>query len=114
MRPSTRIVLLLIAAVLLRGMPSAYAFAAGHGHMTEAPVATAGDDCPDHAPQAQSAPDSRHGGASCQIACDLGVAPALSPLAACDSAPPSVASAAVLHPLRLTDAPPPDHPPPIR
>ena len=114
MRPSTRIVFLLIAAVLLRGLPSAYAFAAEPGHMTAAPVFATCDDCPDHTQPAQSPADNGHGDASCQIACDLSLAPALSPQAACVQRSPSMASTAVLLPLRLIDAPPPDHPPPIR
>jgi hypothetical protein len=68
MRPSTRVVFLLIAAVLLRGLPSAYAFAAEPGHMTAAPVFATGDDCTDHTQPAQSPADSGHVDASCQIA----------------------------------------------
>jgi hypothetical protein len=114
MRPSTRIVLLLIAAVLLRGLPSAYAFAGAQGHISEVPVAMTGEDCEDHTLPAKPSSDGRHGDASCQIACDLSVAPALSPPAVCENRSPSVASKAMLHPLRLTDASPPDLPPPIR
>lgn len=114
MRPNLRVLMVLIVAIVLRGLSgSAYAMPVVAEPVTTGHYALA--DCPDHAghdtPTApmHHQPDDK----VCQIACDLAVSPGLpaTPLVARSPSP------AGLNPTRnilaVGETPPPDHPPPI-
>ena len=135
MRPTLRTVVLLIAALLLRGGSSAYALpmpqgAMGALHGVQQLVAhqhhhgaehAAGDEecCDEHhdAPLSAAHHDyaqGGHGTSICKIACDLGAAPALMPPAILLPSLPPVAHVAIVLPLSVGRILPPEDPPPRR
>lgn len=111
---------LLVAGVLLRGLPHALAqpvasvppvvMLAAMGEVS-AEVSCHEHASAAHVPAPLDAPVHDHG--SCKIACELGAAPALMivPLIQAQAAHP--VQVATVHSLVLADAVPPDHPPPI-
>lgn len=111
MRCSLRLVLLLILSIALRGfVGGAFAMPA----MTVDPVLMA--DCAEHAKPDMAPVQGHHlpGDKACQISCDLGASPALpAGIVLSDSSAPSVLTPTQVS-LSISDAPPPDHPPPIR
>lgn len=117
MRPSLRLILLLILSIALRGF-SGMAFAQPEpGQATTSFAATSMADCPEHqrAEEAYAAPAHHHpGDTSCQISCDLAAAPALIASLNIPLAPLPATLRPTLPLLAFGEAPPPDHPPPIR
>jgi hypothetical protein len=115
MRARLRLVILLILAIALRGMSvTAFAMPAAAAMVPASQTEIAG--CHEDGTVAAPVGIAAHEGhdKSCQISCDLGVAPALTTV----GATAAVRLPAVFTPARpalsLLDAPPPDHPPPIR
>ncbi len=136
MRPGLQTVLILIAALLWRGVSSAYALPmpsgvmdAVHGtphvqHEHAAAVQRADLEpcCDEHDQraahdvnhQASHTTQGEHGSSICKIACDLGAAPALMPPpVALPSLPPAAFDAVALQ-FSVGRILPPDHPPPRR
>ena len=132
MRSTTRLIVFLIIALLMRGISSAYALpmlvsplagnaiaanstntphalAAHHSH----DVAASDEECCDQGDASSDAVHvDQHGTTACKIACDLGAAPALMSQATALPADVPVVHVAVLRRLAMSDPPPPDHPPP--
>ena len=119
-RPSLRFLLLLVLALVLRGLPVVHAMPVATAAMgTDCAVSETSQHCPDHGDchdhgdKADHA-ISHHGTTgTCQIACDLGAAPALGTYAGLAVAAQPSVRVAHRPVLALSDAPPPDHPPPI-
>ncbi|MBS1145326.1 MAG: hypothetical protein H6R14_2732 [Proteobacteria bacterium] len=111
MRCSIRLVLLLIFAIVLRGLAgTAFAMPA----MNVDPIQMSG--CAEHANQAMPTLQPHHqpDDKACQIACDLGTSPALtSAISLADTSRFPVLAPTLLS-LAISGAAPPDHPPPIR
>ena len=112
MRSIPSLALWLALAVLLRGFAPAWAVPAGSGlfaHRTAPPT----EECADHEATVAQSAASAHGGNPCQIACELGAAPALLMHPALP--PVLLPSTLVAHVRGLitADPSPPDHPPPI-
>ena len=119
MRPTLRLVLLLILAIALRGFSvSAYAHTMPAGHADAAPATNsiAMADCPEHAAEDNSPPPAHHtpDDKACQISCDLAAASALTVSLELPAAAVRPVFTATRRILALSAAPPPDHPPPIR
>lgn len=117
MRPSLRLLLLLILSIALRGF-SGMAFAVPqmpHAAPGAAAMTMSMADCPEHqsAPATPLAAHHQPGDKACQISCDLAAAPALLSSLSVPAGP----LPATLHPTRpiltVSEAAPPDHPPPI-
>ena len=131
MRPGLRTILILIAALLLRGLSSAYALPMPGGGMGAAHGVThqqhddaahaahhAADDeacCGEHDDQAVGhAAQNEHGSSICKMACDLGAAPALMPPPVTLPSLPPVAHVATIAQFSIGLDLSPDHPPPRR
>lgn len=115
MRPSLRLLLLLILSIALRGFSGMALAQPQTLHAVFAEAATSMADCPEHQ-DATATPLATHhqpGDKACQISCDLAAAPALLSSLSVPAGP----LPATLHPTRpiltVSEAPPPDHPPPI-
>lgn len=116
MRPPLRFILLLILSIALRGF-SGVAFAQPEPANLAATIAAATlADCPEHQQTTPLAAPAHHqpGDKSCQISCDLAAAPALITSQGIPLGPLPDTLRPTLPLLAFGEAPPPDHPPPIR
>lgn len=117
MRSMSRLLLLLIATLILKGWPVAYALpvALESVHAGHQVASTSAGQCSQSAGHEHCTHHEEHASdKACQIACDLGTAPAIHAASAHLGADTPRVEVAILSELALTAAAPPDHPPPIR